>query len=45
MKSKLTYQSDLFLSSKGMKECSKEKNILPEINPRKAIAKSQNISL
>jgi hypothetical protein len=36
MKSKLTYQSDLFLSSKGMKESSKEKNILPEINPRKS---------
>ena len=45
MKSKLTYQSDLFLSSKGMKESSKEKNILPEINPRKSNLKSQNVSL
>ena len=45
IKSKLTYQSDLFLSSKGMKDSSKEKNILPEINPRKTNSKSQNISI
>ena len=47
IKPKITYQSDLFLSSKGMKESSKEKsnNILPEINPRKRNTKSQNISI
>ena len=45
IKSKLNYQSNLFLSSKGMKESSKENNILPEINPRKRITKSQNITI